>query len=499
MPAEPPPAARRPPPRRPRHGAPEPGHPPAERPVRPPARRPDAPRRRRRSANDGVPPDENPTEVLDLGPDLFADEEYDDLLDEEIVDDRYGDPDDFGDYDDEDGFYDERAEPEYIDDERPDRRERRPRRGKRFLGWIAALAVIVLLGVGAFYGAREVLGFGYDDYEGAGERDVLLEIEEGDSTRAIGDKLAELDVVASAKAFVAASEEDNRILSIQPGYYVMKTKSSGENAVNRLVQPDTRVGELQLRAGTQLDDITQPDGTVTDGVYSLLSKASCTDLNGESTCVPAEELRQVAGTADLAELGVPEWAAGDAAAAPEGRRLEGLIAPGVYHVRPGWDARTLLTEVLQKSALRLQAAGLPDVAGDSGYSPYEILVIASVIEREGVKTDFEKVSRVIYNRMDEGMRLEMDSTVNYVLDRPAVRTTPEDRARAGAYNTYQNTGLPPTPISAPSNEAITAATQPADGDWVFFVKCEENGLSCFSSTLEEHQRNVADAQARGVF
>nr|WP_106180551.1 endolytic transglycosylase MltG [Prauserella shujinwangii] len=524
-PGEPPPVPpRRPPGRPPRHVAPEPGpgtfgqrqpgdvppgaHP--ERPARPPVRPPEAgPRRRRRPPNDGVPPDENPTDVLDLGQDLFADadprdDEYDDLVDEEITGRYYGgvndaDADDGdGEDDDEDGFFDdERAEPEYFGDDRDDRRPRR--RGRRLLGWVAALAVIALLGAGAFYGARELLGFGYDDYEGAGERDVVLQVEDGDSTRAIGVKLTELDVVASTEAFITASQEDERILGIQPGFYVVKTKMSGANAVERLVQPDARVGELQLRPGTQLDDIEQPDGTVVDGVFTQLSKASCAELNGESTCVPVKRLREVAATTDLAELGVPEWAVADASKAPEGRKLEGMIAPGVYDVKPGWDARTLLSHVLETSTTRLQAAGLPDAAGASGFSPYEVLVIASLIEREAVKADFEKVSRVIYNRLDQGWKLEMDSTVNYVLDRPAVRTSAADRAKAGPYNTYAVRGLPPTPISAPSKEAIIAAEKPADGDWMFFVKCEENGLSCFSTTLEEHQANVDDAIRRGVF
>ncbi|MBK1788114.1 endolytic transglycosylase MltG [Prauserella cavernicola] len=523
-----PPVPRRP--RRARHAAPEPGpvpdsgqlpepgaapEPPPEpgpvpRRAEPrgavPPRRPRPPARRRRSPNEGVPVDENPTEVLDLGFDDY--EDYDEYYDEDGRDDRR-DERSAGRYDDGyDDEYDERYEddddraaPEYFEDDRDDRPEpRAPRKtGKRFLGWLAALTVIVLLAGGAYYGARELLGFGYEDYEGAGEKDVILQVEDGDSTRAIATKLDELDVVASADAFVAASEDDDRVLGVQPGYYALKTKMSGANAVSALVAPEGRVGQLQLRAGTQGDDITQPDGTVTEGVYSLLSKASCADVDGESTCVPAEELREVADTTDLAELGVPEWAVEGASKAEPGRKLEGLIAPGVYDLKPGSDAKQLLSDVLETSTLRMQAAGLPDAAGETGYSPYEVLIIASIIEREGVQTDFGKISRVIYNRLDENMRLQMDSTVNFVLDRPEVRTNDGDRERAGAYNTYKNYGLPPTPISAPSLEAITAAEQPTQGSWKYFVKCETNGLSCFATDYDEHLRNRDDAIARDVY
>jgi UPF0755 protein len=96
------------------------------------------------------------------------------------------------------------------------------------------------------------------------------------------------------------------------------------------------------------------------------------------------------------------------------------------------------------------------------------------------------------------MRLQMDSTVNYVLDRPTLLTDESERLKAGAYNTYKITGLPPTPIAVPSPEAIQAAVKPPAGDWVYFVKCEKNGLSCFGVTNEDQNRNRDLARARGV-
>jgi UPF0755 protein len=97
------------------------------------------------------------------------------------------------------------------------------------------------------------------------------------------------------------------------------------------------------------------------------------------------------------------------------------------------------------------------------------------------------------------MKLEYDSTVNYVLDRPAIRTKPEDRARAGAYNTYANVGLTPGPISAPSKEAVNAALKPAAGAWLFFVRCQKDGTSCFAETVQQHQQNVKLAQDNDAY
>jgi UPF0755 protein len=151
------------------------------------------------------------------------------------------------------------------------------------------------------------------------------------------------------------------------------------------------------------------------------------------------------------------------------------------------------------SALRLQAAGLPNMTEQTGFTPYQVLVIASLVEKEGITADFGKIARVVYNRLALPMPLMFDSTINYRLDRQEVRTTDADRAAPGPYNTYLNMGLPPTPIAAASEKAVAAAIKPEPGGWRFFVKCEKDGRSCFAETDEEHRRNVDDARARGVF
>jgi UPF0755 protein len=105
---------------------------------------------------------------------------------------------------------------------------------------------------------------------------------------------------------------------------------------------------------------------------------------------------------------------------------------------------------------------------------------------------------VIYNRLGGGQRLELDSTVNYPLDLQALRTSAANRAQPGPYNSYAAPGLPPTPISAPGRDAIAAALAPATGPWFFFVRCQTDGTSCFATTLQEHQANVALAEKNGA-
>ncbi|HKM24428.1 MAG TPA: endolytic transglycosylase MltG, partial [Corynebacterium sp.] len=126
------------------------------------------------------------------------------------------------------------------------------------------------------------------------------------------------------------------------------------------------------------------------------------------------------------------------------------------------------------------------------------LTAASLVEREAPAGDFDKVARVILNRLEEPMRLEFDSTVNYGLPDVEVATTDEDRATVTPWNTYAKDGLPETPIAAASMEAITAMENPADGNWLFFVTVDQDGTTVFNDTFEEHLADVQQALESGV-
>ncbi|HEY0637285.1 MAG TPA: endolytic transglycosylase MltG [Pseudonocardiaceae bacterium] len=377
----------------------------------------------------------------------------------------------------------------------------RRRRRKRVITGVVVLAVLVLLAGGVWYGWRELRGIGdIADYAGTtGESDVVVEVADGATTAQIGTELARADVVASGAAFVRAAATNDAVRSVQPGFYRMRTKLSGAAAATLLTTAESRVGQLEIRGGTQLDDVALPNGDVVPGVISLVAKATCADLNGQSTCLTADVLREAMSAGDAAALGIPEWARAAVANAEPRRRLEGLIMPGVYNVKPGGTAPEVLQALLSSSMIRMQAAGMPGATEPTGFTPYEVLVIASLVEKEAINADFGKVARVVYNRLARPMPLQFDSTINYPLDRQEVRTTAEARATPGPYNTYLNNGLTPTPIAAVSAEAIQAAVNPEPGDWVYFVKCSTDGTSCFAATQEEHDANVARARAAGVF
>jgi UPF0755 protein len=199
------------------------------------------------------------------------------------------------------------------------------------------------------------------------------------------------------------------------------------------------------------------------------------------------------------------------ALSPEGQpSLEGLIFPDTYQVAGNEDERKVLERLVRQMERVGTREGLLDAPRRVGISPYQALVVASLVEKEA-KLDQERplIARVIYNRMILGMPLEIDAALYYRQD----PSTPFAQLRAleSPYNLYKVGGLPPTPIASPGAASIRAALNPSPPlpqsecpdprvqcALLYYVLADNDGRHVFAQTLAEHEANVAASRAAGV-
>jgi UPF0755 protein len=355
--------------------------------------------------------------------------------------------------------------------EEQERQRRHRRRGRRAVGVALVVVLLLVLGVvgAGFFALRGLIPHGgAEDYPGPGTGRVQVEVDSGATLTAIGQTLAKADVVASVGAFVDAAKANPEAAGVQPGIYALKQKMKASDAVSLLLDPTSRVQEkVLLREGLRLKE-------------SLQAIAKATDI-------PLDDLQ--AAAKDPASLGAPDWA-------PKGS-LEGFVFPATYTFKPGVKAQDVLAAAVKRFDQAAQDTGLGAGATIDGkrYTPLQILTVASIAEKEAPPADQAKVARVLYNRLDKGMKLQLDSTVSYATGKPGITTSDQDRASTSPYNTYVHAGLPPGPIDSPGENAIKAALNPADGPWLYFVTVNpDTGETKFAVTGAEHQKNVAEFQ-----
>lgn len=196
-----------------------------------------------------------------------------------------------------------------------------------------------------------------------------------------------------------------------------------------------------------------------------------------------------------AEPGTTEKAAGAAdlplPAAAKGNP-EGYLFPATYPVTSGTTPQSLLEYMADTAVQHFDADHIAEGARRNGVSVYQTVTIASIVQAEAdTVADMGKVARVVYNRLDRGMPLQMDSTLNYALNRSTLHTTEGDTKIDSPYNSYERKGLPPTPIGNPGEQAMTAAINPTPGAWLYFVTVAP-GDTRFTSSYTEHQKNVEE-------
>lgn len=350
----------------------------------------------------------------------------------------------------------------------------------RFARPVIALVVIVVAGLGVVSAAAwlgETVGgrVGSDSAaDGAADIEpgveVEVEIPAGSSGATIGQILEDQGVVRSATQFQAAVRAADAGAELKAGRYRLVTGMAPEEVIEVLRRgPVPETFQVTIPEGLRVTEIL-PRLAEESG----LSVAELEDalLSGEVTT----DLRELPAEATLSD-----W--------------EGLLFPDTYQFAPQSSAATVLQRLSDTMLERVESVDWSRLE-EAGYSVYEGIVIASLIESEvRVAEERPLVSSVIWNRLADGQRLEIDATVLYALETRDVSEF--DRDLDSPYNTYAVEGLPPTPISAPGLASLEAAADPADTEYRYYVRTDEDGGHTFSETFEEHQAARQEACEAG--
>ncbi len=179
--------------------------------------------------------------------------------------------------------------------------------------------------------------------------------------------------------------------------------------------------------------------------------------------------------------------------------LEGLLFPDTYQIDENEDEADLLARMMATFDSIAVEIGYEQAQQRTGKSPYEVMVVASLVEAEAkVDSDRAKIARVIYNRLEKRMTLGIDATVYYALGRKGGSLTRSDLAVDSPYNTRKVAGLPPTPIALPGRASLLAAINPEAGPWLYYVLANDQGEHAFSESYEEFLKNKAAADRKGL-
>lgn len=340
-----------------------------------------------------------------------------------------------------------------------EKRRVKRRNRKTIIGILIFLSPIFLFAAYLWYNISSI---------GSPGKKITVEIISGSSTSKIGDTLEKNGIINSGTAFSIYSKIASRG-PYQAGKYEIQ-KNIGASKVADVLEdgPKINYDNFTIIPGQRLVDVANNVG----------------ELPGLSV----DRFNEIVNAGDYRSKFMPEGV----------NNLEGFLLPETYRVSAGENEGDIIRNSVQSFEARAGANGL--TSDFRGLTPYQVVVVASLIEKEArFAGDREKISSVIYNRLEQGMPLQIDATVLYGLGRASGSLSNNDLAKDTPYNSYLYKGLPATPISMISMESLKAALNPADTTFLYYVLTDaKTGEHKFANTYEEHLANIADSKARGV-
>lgn len=281
----------------------------------------------------------------------------------------------------------------------------------------------------------------------SGEQEILIEVASGASGSELAQLLFEKKIIKSSSAYFRLAVADKRSNKVSPGTHRLNMTISAAQALTQLLDPARIPNLIKVFEGAWKSEI----------IDSMLAY-------GFTSSQISEGFKKLVLPAGFTNA-------------------EGLLFPAQYSFATGTSASQVVQAMVDRFSGEKIGQELLAVTGK--YSPQEILTVASIVQSEGDTKDFSKVARVIFNRLKISMPLQMDSTVHYIKKvRGQIFLSTSSTLIKSPYNTYKHYGLPPSPIGNPGSEAMSAALNPAIGDWLYFITVAP-GDTRFTSSNDE--------------
>lgn len=330
----------------------------------------------------------------------------------------------------------------------------------------APIVVAVLLLLAILGGVGFFLVNAFSGTEVAQGEEITVVIPEGATTKQIGQTLQDQKVISNAGNFVSKVNARNAANSLKPGTYVFVGGAELDSIIDQLIAGPTTVS------------IVVPEGKTMAGIAEIVETSTNGKIKGADFLALAKDASKYESDYSFVKGAYDN-------------SLEGFLFPKTYAVTSDDTADSLIRMMLDQYATELATLDYTK-AKKAGLSEYQVLVLASIIEREATDGNRNTVSSVFYNRLATDMPLQSDATVAYLIgDDP----TPDDLKIESPYNTYLNKGLTPGPICNPGLASLEAACNPEDTDYLYFYfATDDSGVMkyYFSKTYEEHQKAIEE-------
>lgn len=327
---------------------------------------------------------------------------------------------------------------------------------------VILVAVVIAIIVGIFFAFRSCTSV---DLLPSGETAEIV-VSDGDSASSIASTLRDAGLISSTSDFTKRVDELGAGSQLQPGTYTIEGGTSVDDIIS------------MLKAGPVTATFTVPEGSTIAQTAEIVADATEGRVSAEDFTAAASNASVYASSYSfLVDVGT--------------NSLEGFLFPKTYPIDDTSTADSIIRMMLDQ--YQTETASLDySYAASRGLSQYDVVKLASIIEKESDADHRATVSSVFYNRLAANMRLQSDATVAYFVGHDPTAT---DVTIENPYNTYLIDGLTPTPINSPSLESLQAACSPEQTDYLYFYFSQNDDGTMtytFSATYEDHQNAIGE-------